>query len=165
LKVTPALLVLLVACAINESEEEPLRLNAAIVFPPRDTIRLSLPVTTYRCTNGSSLLMQAASPEGSGVLVLLRYRESLGSAPFPVVPPGDTRARGAVVVVRYSLREATHFFAFDSGSVQVTREGDKISGHIQGSGVQNAIHTPTTIDYHDVELPGPADTASCVVQR
>jgi hypothetical protein len=62
------------------------------------------------------------------------------------------------------LREAAHGFSFDSGTVQVARKGDKIGGRIQGSGIENAIRTPTRIDYHDVRLPESSDTVSCAFQ-
>ena len=89
---------------------------------------------------------------GSGVLVRLHYADSLVSRSYRVVPPGDTSAPGAVVAVRYLLREAAHGFSFDSGTVQVGRKGDKIGGRIQGSGIENAIRTPSRIDYHDLSL-------------
>jgi hypothetical protein len=141
--------------------EQPLLVDATVAFPPRDTIRLSLPATTHRCTDGRSILLEAVSPEGSGVLVRLRFRDSLVSSSYPVVPPGDTTAPGAVVAVRYLLRDATHAFTFDGGTVQVRREGDKVSGRAVGSGIENAIRTPTRIQYRDVRLPERSDTVPC----
>jgi hypothetical protein len=105
------------------------------------------------------------SPEGSGVLVRLHYRDSLVAATYPVVMPGDTTAPGAVVTVRYLLHDVGHTFFFDSGAVQVHRQDGKLGGRIQGSGIENAIRTPTRIEYHDVPLPARTDTASCAFQR
>jgi hypothetical protein len=101
------------------------------------------------------------SPEGSGVLVRLHYRDSLVTARYRVVVPGDTTAPGAVVAVRYLLRDAAHGLFFDSGTVQVHRERDKISGQADGSGVESGIRTPTHIQYHDVTLPARTDTVPC----
>jgi len=144
--------------------ERPLLVDATVAFPPGDTIRLSLPAATHRCTDGRSILLEAVSPEGSGVLVRLRFRDSLVSSSYPVVPPGDTTAPGAVVAVRYLLHDATHAFTFDSGAVQVRRAGGKVSGRAEGSGIENAIRTPTRIQYRDVRLPERTDTVPCTFQ-
>jgi hypothetical protein len=106
-------------------------------------------------------LLEAVSPEGSGVLVRLHFRDSLVSGSYPVLAPGDTTAPGAVVTVRYLLRDASHGFFFDTGAVQVRLEAGKVAGHIQGSGTETGIHTPTRIDYHDVPLPLATDTVPC----
>ena len=136
-----------------------------IVFPPHDTVRFSVPAITHRCTEPRTILIEGIGPEGKGVLARLHYRDSLGTASYRVVSPGDTSAPGAVVAVRYLLRESAHGFTFDSGSVQVTRTGDKLGGQMQGSGIENAIRTPTRIAYHDVPMPAAADTnVSCAFQ-
>jgi len=105
------------------------------------------------------------SPEGSGVLMRLHYRDSLVTASYPIVIPGDTTTPGAMVAVRYLLRDVGHAFFFDTGSVQVRREGATIGGQIQGSGIENAIRTPTRIEYHDVPLPLPSDSVSCAYTK
>jgi len=157
--------LLLAACGGHEAEEaQPLLLNAMVVFPAHDTVRFALPARTHRCTEPRTLVIEAIGPDGSGVLVRLHYADSLVSRSYRVVPPGDTSAPGAVVAVRYLLREAAHGFSFDSGTVQVGRKGDKIGGRIQGSGIENAIRTPSRIDYHDLVLPGASDTMSCAYQ-
>ncbi len=109
------------------------------------------------------MLLEAVSPEGTGVLMRLHFRDSLVTASYPVVAPGDTTARGAVVAVRYLLRETPHAFFFDSGAVQVRRERAKISGRADGTGVESGIRTPTHIEYHDVALL-PTDTVPCTFQ-
>ncbi len=143
---------------------QPLLLDAMVAFPPRDTVRFSLPATTHRCADGRTVLLEAVSPEGSGVLVRLHFRDSLVSGSFPVLAPGDTTAPGAVVAVRYLLRDASHGFFFDTGAVQVRLAAGKVAGHIQGSGTETGIHTPTRIDYRDVPLPLVTDTTSCGFQ-
>jgi hypothetical protein len=118
----------------------------------------------HRCTDPRTVLLEALSPEGNGVLVRLHFRDSLVSASYPVVVPGDTTSPRAVVAVRYQIRDVSHVFTFDSGAVEVRREGKKVSGRADGSGIENAIHTPTHIRYHDVALPAPTDTVPCAFQ-
>jgi hypothetical protein len=144
--------------------EGPLLVDAVVAFPPRDTVRFSLPATTHHCSNGRSLLLEAVSPEGSGVLVRLRYRDSLVAARYRVVVPGDTTAPAAQVIVRYVLRDVAHTFSFDTGAVVVRRGDSTLGGQVQGSGIENAIRTPTTIDYRDVPLTPASDTVSCAIQ-
>ena len=114
------------------------------------------------------MLLEAASHEGSGVLVRLRYRDGLVTATYRIIVPGDTTTPGATVAVRYLLRDVAHAFFFDTGTVQLRREGGrggaKVSGRIEGSGIENAIRTPTRIEYHDVPLARPTDTVFCVAQ-
>jgi len=161
----PALLLLLVSCdGGGGGSRQPLLIDAMVAFPPRDTVRFSLPATTHRCADGRSVLLEAVSPEGSGVLVRLHFRDSLVSGSYPVVAPGDTTAPGAVVAVRYLLRDVSHGFFFDSGAVQVGVEAGKVAGHIQGSGTETGIHTPTRIAYHDVPVPLVTDTVPCGFQ-
>lgn len=162
MKHVPALL-LLTACASRD--DEPLRLEATVAFPPRDTVRFALPATTHRCSDGRSLLVDAVSPQGRGVLVRLHYGDSLVAGDYAVTAPGDSvTVPGAQVAVRYLLREVTHGFAVDSGSVQVRRSVAAISVRIVGSGLENAIRTPTWIDFWDVPLTPTADTVPCVYQ-
>lgn len=166
LALAPALLVLLASCGRrDDDDQQPRLLDATVAFPPHDTVRFSVPAITHRCTEPRTLLIEAVGPEGSGVLVRLHYPDSLGSVSYRAVPPGDTSAPGAVVAVRYLLRESVHGFTFDTGSVQVTRRGDKLGGQMQGSGIENAIRTPTRIVYQDVPMPAAADTnVSCAFQ-
>jgi hypothetical protein len=157
--------VLLTSCDGTAVEESGPRLVEAVVaFPPRDTVRVSLPAKMQRCTDGRAVLIEAVSPEGSGVLVRLRYRDSLVPASYRVIVPSDTANAGATVTMRYLLRDVAHTFSFDSGTVEVRREDQRIAGRIRGSGLENGIRTPTRIDYHDVPLPLATDTVSCAFQ-
>ena len=110
------------------------------------------------------MLFEAVTPEGNGVLMRLHFRDSLVTAPYRVVVPGDSSAPGAVVAVRYLLRDAPHAFFFDTGAMQVRRERDRISGSADGSGTESGIRTPTHIQYHDVALPARTDTVPCTFQ-
>jgi hypothetical protein len=117
----------------------------------------------YRCAGENSILLEAASPEGSGVLLRVRYRDSLVSGSYPVTMPGDTGAGpAAIVAVRYFVREASHGFVLDSGTVNVERRGGNVGAHIKGSGIENGIHTPARIEYRDVPLR--TDTVTCAYQ-
>jgi len=158
--VFPALVLLLTCC--DRASEEPLAVDAVVAFPPRDTIRFSLPAATHRCSAGRSFILEAVSPEGSGVLMRLHYLDSLVTASYPIVMPGETTTAGATVAVRYLLRDVGHAFVFDTGSVELRREGTKIDGRIQGAGMEAGIRTPTRIEYHDVSLPLASDSVSCV---
>ena len=154
-------MLLLMGCDGAGGPRQPLLLDATIAFPPRDTVRFSLPATIHRCGDGRTVLLEAVSAEGSGVLVRLHFRDSLVSGSYPVVAPGDTTAPGAVVTVRYLLRDASRGFFFDTGAVQVRQEVGRVAGHIQGSGTETGIHTPTRIEYRDVPLPLATDTVPC----
>jgi hypothetical protein len=136
-------------------------LDATVASPHQDTVRFSVSATTHRCTDGRAMLLEAVSPEGNGVLVRLQYRDSLVNATYPVVVPGDTTAPGAVVAVRYLLRDVTHAFFFDTGAVEVHRERKALSGRADGSGIENAVRTHTHFQYHDVPLPAHTDTVPC----
>ena len=162
MRTVPALLLVLTCC--GGDDKEPLLVDVVVAFPPKDTVRFSLPATTHRCTNGRSLLLEGVSPEGSGVLMRLHYGDTLATAPYRILVPSDTATPGAMVAVRYLLRDVGRSFVFDSGSVELRRDGTKIGGRIQGSGMESGIRTPTRIDYHDVLLPAESDTMSCAYQ-
>lgn len=135
------------------------------MFPPHDTVRFSAPARLYRCTDPRTLLLEAINPDGSGVLIRLHSRDSLVSQSYRIVPPADTSSGGAVIAVRYQIRETPRQFAFDSGTVQLARTGSTIGGQIRGTGVENGIRTPSHIEYHDVALPAASDTTtSCAFQ-
>jgi len=131
-----------------------------VAFPPQDTIRFELPAAARHCSDGPSLLLESLGPEGSGVLMRLRYRDSVIPDSFPIVGPGDTAAvPGATVAIRYFIRDTPRGYVLDSGSVHVRRIGNKIEGRAEGAGLENAIRIPARIEYHDVALG--TDTVPC----
>ncbi len=131
-----------------------------IAFPPNDTIRLSLPATATWCSDGRSLLLESLSPEGSGVLVRLRYRDSLSSDSVPIVIPNDTAAvPAAVVAIRFFVHDTPHGYSLDSGSVLVQRDGATIRITSTGIGVENAIRIHAQIESRDVPIG--TDTLPC----
>src|SRR5258706_7913229 len=151
LRTAPALLLLVMGCdGAGGGSRQPLLLDAMVAFPPRDTVRFSLPATTHRCADGRTVLLEAVNPEGSGVLVRLHFRDSLVSGSYPVLAPGDTTTPGAVVAVRYLLRDASHGFYFDTGAVQVRLEAGKDSGEIQQAGQGTGRDAATRAGLPDV---------------
>ena len=138
-----------------------LRLDATIAFPPRDTFQFSLPATTAWCKKGRGLLIEALSPEGSGVLVRLRYTaDSLTSDSFPILIPQDTgAAMGAVVALRFLQHDTPRSYTLDSGRVVVRRTGDAMSVRSIGTGVENAIRIRAQIVSRDIPIG--RDSASC----
>jgi len=147
-----------------DGPDQPPSLDVIVAFPS-DTVRFSLPARTHRCTDGRTILLEGMIPEGNGVLVRLHFPDTIVSATYPVVVPDDPTTPGAVVAVRYLLRETPRAFFFDSGAVHVRRERTKISGRADGTGVESGIRTPTHIEYHDVSLPTRPDTVPCNFQR
>lgn len=148
------------ACGTGEPEQAPLRLDAMIAFPPKDTLRLSLPARTVWCGDGHSLLIESLSPEGSGLLVRLRYRDSLTSDSVPIVIPWDTAATPAAVVgVRFSLHDVPHGYSLDSGRVLVQRDGSRVRVTGAGVGVESAIRIRVELTSRDVPIG--TDTVPC----
>jgi hypothetical protein len=143
--------------------EEPIRLEGMVAFPPKDTVRFALPATLHRCHDLRSIILEGVSPQGSGVLARLRFRDSLTSGSYPITSPGDTvTAPSATAAVRYLLREVTHEFVFDTGSAQLRRDSNRIGVRITGSGIENAIRTPARVEFHDVPITN--DSVSCHYQ-
>jgi hypothetical protein len=148
------------ACSGNA--EEPIRVQGMIAFPPKDTVRFALPATMHGCTDRHSVILEGLSPEGTGVLVRLRFRDSLVSGTYPITALGDTvTAPGANAAVRYLLHDVTHQMVFDTGSAQVRRAGDRVDTRVTGAGLENAIRTPARVEFHDVPVAGTRDTVPC----
>ena len=137
-----------------------MRLDATIAFPPKDTVRLSLPASTSWCSGRGAVVLESLSPEGSGVLVRIRYRDSLASDSLPIVTPEDTTTIPAAVVgVRFFLHETPHGYSLDSGTVRVRRTGRTIAVIGSGTGVESAIRIHARVAARDVPLG--TDSVSC----
>jgi hypothetical protein len=131
-----------------------------IAFPPKDTILLSLPARSVWCRDGRSLMLESLSPEGSGLLVRLRFRDSLTSDSLPIAIPEDTTvAPAAVVSIRFFLHDTPHVYALDSGRVHVERDGANVRVTGAGRGVENAIRIAAQIESGDVPIG--TDTVPC----
>ncbi|MGH7520705.1 MAG: hypothetical protein ACREMI_05470 [Gemmatimonadales bacterium] len=154
---------MLLACGKNDDTEPPLLLHATVAFPPKDTILLDLPAESRQCSDRRSLLVESLSPEGSGVLLRLRYGDSLTSDSFPIVIPGDTATvPAAVVAIRFFVRDVPRGYVLDSGTVAVRREGNTITARTDGVGVESGIRIPARLEYRDVPIG--TDTVSCSYQ-
>lgn len=131
-----------------------------VAFPPKDTILFDLPAATRLCSDGRSLLLESLSPEGSGVLLRLRYGDSLTTDSLPIVMPDDTGAvPAAVVAIRFFIRDAPRAYTLDSGTVRLRREGNTITAQVAGVGVESAIRMPARLEYQDVPIG--SDTVPC----
>lgn len=131
--------------------------------PPKDTIQFELPAVTHLCEDGRSVLLEAATVMGSGVLVRLRYRDSLSAGDYTVVAAGDTiTTPAATVAVRYMIRDVPHVFGFDSGYVALRREGSLLAADVDGWGFESSIRTPAKAEFRD--LPFTPDSVPCVFQ-
>jgi hypothetical protein len=105
-------------------------------------------------------LVESLTPEGSGVLVHLRYRDSLISDSFPILLPGDTSvATSAVVALRFFLHDTPHSYTLDSGRVYVRRTGESISVRGTGVGVESAIRIRARLESRDIPIG--RDSVSC----
>jgi hypothetical protein len=134
-----------------------------VAFPPKDTVRFALPATMHGCNDHRSVLLEGVSPQGTGVLAHLRFRDSLVSGRYPITSLGDTvTAPSATAAVRYVLHDVPHGFAFDTGSAQLRRDGKRVGVRVTGSGIENSIRTPARIEFHDVPIA--YDTVPCSYQ-
>ena len=143
--------------------DEPLRLRATVVHAAPDTIRFAVPAAARRCGDGRSLLLEGGGERGNGVLVLLRYGDSIAPGSFPVLALGDSlTVRGAAVAVRYLKGDVAHGLALDSGAVDLTAARESLTARVRGSGLESAVRT--TLDAAFTGLPFGADTVPCRFQ-
>lgn len=153
------LLLWLGACA-KPADAPAGTLRGMIMFPPHDTIPFELAAVMYRCNVGHAILLEATSLDGSGVLLRIRSPDSLPPDSLPVIFPTDTATKvGASVAVRYFVHDTPHSTALDSGSVHLQHDSGGVAARIVGSGLENAIRTPTRLQFRNV--PWTADTVSC----
>jgi hypothetical protein len=157
-------LVLLAGCG-DDDVADPDMVQTLVVKPPHDSTRFSVPAKARRCGDGRSLLLEAASQAGSGVLVMFKVPDSVTAGSYPVLWAGDTAARkGAMVSVRYVIRDSPSSFALDSGTVDLERAGERLRGRIVGRGIENAIRMFASVEFHDVPLRPSTDTVNCLYQ-
>lgn len=141
------------------------RLQATVLRPRGDTTRFTLPAGARRCAGGRSLLLQAADERGNGVLVLLRYGDSLTAGRFPFIAIGDSiTPRGANVAARYMKGDIAHGVSLDSGAVDLTTTGADLGAHLRGSGLEGAVRVAVEATYDGVQRPAPGDTVPCRLQ-
>jgi hypothetical protein len=144
------------------SAGEPGRLQATVMRPLFDTLHFAVPAAAHHCAGGRALLLEAASEQGNGVLVLLRYGDSLAVGPFPLIALGDSvTPRGANVGVRYMKGDIAHGVSLDSGAVEVTAVGDALAARVRGSGLEAGQRLGVDAAYTGVRRPPPGDTVPC----
>jgi hypothetical protein len=131
-----------------------------VVRAQRDTVRFATPAVARPCRGGRSLLLEGASELGQGVLVLVRFGDSLDSGTIPLVLLGDTiTPRGADVAVRYMMEDASHGFALDSGGVELRPTRDSVGARVHGTGLENGM--PMALEAEYAAVPFAADTVPC----
>ena len=150
---------LLAGC--GRGDQQAVQLRATVTRPPRDTAHVALPATFRRCPDSRSILIEAITPRGDGVLTLLRYGDTLASKTYSIINPTDKSALGAAIAIRYMVRDMPHLLALDTGSVSVTLAGGRLSARAQGSGIENAVRTRAAIEYAGVAEGTPGDSTSC----
>jgi hypothetical protein len=134
-----------------------------VVRSDHDTIRWATPAVARPCRDGRSLLLEAASERGDGVLVLVRYGDTLDAGPFPLLLLGDSLSpRGAAVAVRYMTDDVSHGFTLDSGVVELRPARDALGARVHGTGVESAVRVELDATYADVRLA--ADSVPCGFQ-
>ena len=140
-------------------------MRATVVPVHADTVTFAVPAAAHRCSGGPSLLLQAADDHGNGVLVLLRYGDSLVTGSLPVIALGDSiTPRGSNVAVRYMKGDVAHGLSLDSGAVDLTMSGGVLAARAHGSGLETSIRVAVDAAYADVPLPASADTVPCRLQ-
>ena len=155
----PLAALALVACAGAAEREGTLR--ARVAFPPQDTVRFTAPATARLCGRPGALVAHGSSG-GNGVLLWLRYGDSLASGDYPVLVRSDTAtSHGAVVGVRFMTGALTHGTALDSGVVTVSRARDRLTARARGSGpeVGGARRARVEADFEALGIGG--DTVPC----
>jgi len=160
------LLALAAACSWAPGErgdDEPLRLHAQVVRSAHDTVRWATPALARFCRDGRSLLLEGASERGNGVLVLVRFGDSLDAGPFPLLLLGDSLSpRGAAVAVRYMTNDVSHGFTLDSGAVELQPARHALGAHVRGTGVETAVRVALDAEYTGVPLA--SDSVPCGFQ-
>jgi hypothetical protein len=107
------------------------------------------------------LVVRGASGQ-SGVIVWLRYPDSLTSGAWPLVQRGDTvAARGAIVGARFLVTDLAHGVAIDSGAVRVTRAGRELTIVVRGSGLEAMGASRAGLEATFNAVPIGDDTVTC----
>ncbi len=124
-------------------------------------MRFETSAAAYRCAQPGAMVLQG-SGGGNGVLLWLRYGDSLGAGDYPIRTRGDTTPHGAAAAVRFTIRDYAHGAPLDSGAVSVTRGPAGISARVRGSGLEaggaQRVRVDASLDA--VALSG-GDTVTC----
>ncbi len=103
---------------------------------------------------------------GNGVLVWLRFADSVATGEWPLLQRADTAARGggAVAGVRFMVGDIAHGAPLDSGGVSVTRASPVLSVRVQGSGRDVVGAEWVAVDASFEAVPLGAGSVSCVAR-
>jgi hypothetical protein len=136
--------------------------RALVTRPPKDTLRFEAAAEASRCTGGGGGAVVQGMREGNGVLVWLRFADSLGAGDWPLLQRGDTVSpRGAVVAARFQAGGSAHGVALDSGVVTVTPHPDGLAVAARGSGLEVGGAGRVSLDAEFRGLALRADTVAC----
>jgi hypothetical protein len=152
-----------VACGLLGSRG---RVRVRVTRPRADTVRFAARASAHRCVaQGTPGVVLVGSNGGNGVLLLLRWSESLGGGEWPLLQRGDTASRaGAIVGVRFMSGNVARGVPLDSGTVSVRRQGAALSLDVRGSGVEVTGATHAMVDMAFEAVPLAPDTVPCQVQ-
>lgn len=155
--VVPVVLIGVVAACGDDPAPS---LHAMVVRPEFDTVRFVVPAAVRRCSDGTALLLRGSDESGNGVLVRLRYGDSLIAGAFPLLMLGDSiTPRGANVGVRYMKGDVARGVALDSGAVYLTRTDDALAARVRASGLEGSVRVQLDAAYEALSLS--ADTTAC----
>ena len=158
---TTVVLVLAASACAPRATPPRRALEARLALPTRDTVRIHAAATAQRCERGKGLLL-VGTDGGAGVLLWARAPGLLPTGVYPVLTRSDsTSPRGATVSVRFMNAEAARGVMLDSGSVAFTRDGDRVSAHVRGSGLEPAGGVRAGLDAVFSPIPVAPDSASC----
>jgi len=157
------LLLLCVACGAAQQPDG--RLRAAVRRPGVDSARFEAAATARRCGAGHGVVLEALQ-RCNGLLVWLRFPDSLNAGSYPLLVRGDTAARrGAVAAVRWMQGEAAHGLVLDSGAVMVTPQAAHLTVHAQGSGLEYSGARRASVDAVFEQMTLAAETTACGAAR
>jgi hypothetical protein len=136
-------------------------LRAAVRLPGVDSARFEATATARRCGSGRGIVLEGVE-RGNGVLVWLRFPDSLSAGPYQVRARGDTTTlRGAVTSVRWVQGNVAHGIVLDSGAVMVTPVAGRLTVRAQGSGLEYAGARRAGVDAVFEQVRLAAETTGC----
>ena len=126
-----------------------------------DSARFEAGATARRCGSGRGVVLEGVD-RGNGLLVWLRFPDSLGAGSYQPLVRGDTTTpRGAVTVVRWMQGSAAHGMVLDSGAVTVTPTAGHLTVRAQGSGLEYVGARRASVDAVIEQVTLAAETTGC----
>jgi hypothetical protein len=141
------------------------RLRAEVHRVGIDSARFEAAATAHRCGSGHGVVLEAAA-RGNGLLVWLRFPDSLTPGSYQPLSRADTTIpRGAVTVVRWMQGDVAHGIVLDSGAVTVTPLAGHLTVRAQGSGLEYAGARRASVDAVFEQVVLAAETTGCGASR